>query len=409
MANIKVILKLNKMEANGKVPIYIRISKDRKTTFISTGVKIYPKDWDKVNFKVKKSHSNSNLMNNTIAFKVSEAENASLELEKISKTVSAAEIKKKLEKETVKYDFFSFAEEILVDLEKTGNIGGYRRTKSILEKLKEYHNLKSLPFEEITVSYLTKYQIHLATIKNNKINTIHTNLKIIRMILNKAINRDVIKGENNPFKRFKLKTEDPAKDYLTQEELDSLAGLELKSGLKKTLHRDMYIFAAYAGGLRVSDMLQLKWENFDGERISLITQKTNKVVTVMLPKKALKIIYKYAPKLGKDNKVIANEKDYIFPELKVHKENVTAAKFYTSISSSTAHVNKNLKLLAKLAKIKKHISFHSSRHSFATNALRKGMRMEYVSKIMGHTNLKETQIYAKIVNEELEKAMEIFN
>ena len=57
----------------------------------------------------------------------------------------------------------------------------------------------------------------------------------------------------------------------------------------------------------------------------------------------------------------------------------------------------------------KHISFHISRHSWATRALRKGMRIEYVSKILTHSDLKTTQIYAKIVNSELDIAMEIFN
>jgi site-specific recombinase XerD len=68
-----------------------------------------------------------------------------------------------------------------------------------------------------------------------------------------------------------------------------------------------------------------------------------------------------------------------------------------------------LKIIAAKAGIEKHISFHSSRHTFATRALKKGMRIEYVSKLMGHTNLKTTQIYAKIVNEELDKAMDVFN
>ena len=61
------------------------------------------------------------------------------------------------------------------------------------------------------------------------------------------------------------------------------------------------------------------------------------------------------------------------------------------------------------AKIKKRLYFHTSRHTFATRALRKGMRMEYASKIMGYSNLKTTQMYAKVVNEELDKAMDVFN
>jgi site-specific recombinase XerD len=64
--------------------------------------------------------------------------------------------------------------------------------------------------------------------------------------------------------------------------------------------------------------------------------------------------------------------------------------------------------IAKL-EIEKNISFHTSRHTFATLALKKGMRIEHVSKILGHATIKETQIYAKIVNEDLDLAMDLFN
>jgi integrase/recombinase XerD len=82
---------------------------------------------------------------------------------------------------------------------------------------------------------------------------------------------------------------------------------------------------------------------------------------------------------------------------------------FNAISSATAYTNSDLKEIIKLTKIKKSISFHTARHTFATTALQKGMRIEYVSKYMGHSDIKETQIYAKIINQELDKAIEIFN
>ena len=101
--------------------------------------------------------------------------------------------------------------------------------------------------------------------------------------------------------------------------------------------------------------------------------------------------------------------DYIFPFLKNNLDYSDPTVLFNAISSNTACANKNLKMIGAKAGIEKHISFHSSRHTFATRALKKGMRIEYVSKLLGHTNLKTTQIYAKIVNEELDKAMDVFN
>ena len=79
------------------------------------------------------------------------------------------------------------------------------------------------------------------------------------------------------------------------------------------------------------------------------------------------------------------------------------------ISGATAIVNKNLKIISKLAEIDKNISFHLSRHTFATRALTKGISIDKVSKLLGHSSIKETQIYAKIINTELDKAMDVFN
>ncbi len=81
----------------------------------------------------------------------------------------------------------------------------------------------------------------------------------------------------------------------------------------------------------------------------------------------------------------------------------------TAISRATAYINKNLKFLATKAEIDKHISFHTSRHTWATRALGKGISIDKVSKIMGHAAIKETQVYAKIVSSELDKAMDVFN
>ncbi len=100
---------------------------------------------------------------------------------------------------------------------------------------------------------------------------------------------------------------------------------------------------------------------------------------------------------------------FVFPLLRNDIDYTDPQVLFNAISSNTAYANKNLKAITKTAKIEKHISFHSSRHTWATRALRKGMRIEYVSQLMGHTNIKTTQVYTKIVNSELDRAMDVFN
>jgi integrase/recombinase XerD len=164
----------------------------------------------------------------------------------------------------------------------------------------------------------------------------------------------------------------------------------------------MFIFAAYTGGLRISDVLKLKWQNFDGTHLHIAIHKTKSQLSIKLPNKAIAIISEFQTNKTKPT-------DFIFPMLPNGTDLNNPQISYTQISSATAYINKNLKLLATKADIQKHLSFHISRHTWATRALKKGISIDKVSKLMGHAQLRETQIYAKIVNSELDKAMDVFN
>jgi len=106
---------------------------------------------------------------------------------------------------------------------------------------------------------------------------------------------------------------------------------------------------------------------------------------------------------------IPDPESFIFPFLKIRPNEKDKIAIFNAVSSATAYTNKSLRTIGKLAAIKKNISFPTARHSWAVRALQKGMRIEYVSKLMGHSSVKHTEIYAKVLNEELDKAMHVFD
>lgn len=402
MATVKVLLREEKVNAKGLAPIYLRIIKDRKTKFVALGVYIKPIDWNPITGKVKKSHPNSGRMNSFLAQKEAEAEGIALEMQTKSKSVSTHKIKENILGKSSP-EFFVYAEKYLSSLKAGGKIGTYKRAKTVITKLKEFTKGKHLFFDDFTVSFLKEYEDHLLINLRNKTNTVHANLKLIRTILNNATSEDLIQSESNPFNRYKLRTEATERAYLTEMELKAIEDLALPEKSMINHHRNIYVFAAYAGGMRVSDILKLKWSNFDGEKINIQIHKTKTQLSIKLPDAALQILNLYR------GSSMNTTDSYIFPLLKIHPNEKDPLKIHNAISSATAYTNKDLKKLSELAGINKHLSFHTSRHTWATRALRKGMRMEYVSKIMGHAAIKETQIYARIINAELDNAMEIFN
>lgn len=403
MASVTLLLRDSKVNEKGEKPVYIRIIKNRQTKFISLGIKVHPDLWNAEKLRVKSQYPNSGRVNAYIAKKISDAESAALEIETKNKSVTGTRIKEAIMGKQPG-SLLKFMEEYLSDLQANGKMGTYDKVNATLLKLKTYLNGRDISFADFDLSFLKTYERYLRDELNNKPNTIHSNLKIFRKVFNDAVREDIIEVNQNPFTKHKLSWEKTKKEYLTEDELAAIEKLELTEGSVMSHHRNMYVFAAYAGGVRISDLLQLRWQNYDGTHIRIFTQKTKESIQVKLPAKAQAILEEYA-----NSQPNRKSTDFVFPLLHNNIDYTLPVVLFKAISSNTAYANKNLKLIAKKAEIEKNISFHSSRHTWATRALQKGMRIEYVSKLMGHGSLKTTMIYTKIVNSELDNAMEVFN
>ena len=401
MATTKLILKLDKENKNGKIPLYLRIIQDRKPSYISLGVYLKKSEWNDEEKKVKKTHSNSGRLNAYIAKKVSEAEAKIIELQTKQKRPSGKKIKTEIMGGAA-VNFFEFTQTHIDAIEQAGHIGMARRIKSTKEKLKTYLGHENLFLTDIDVEFLVKFNDYLAGSLHNKTNTITSNMKLIRRMLNDAIRQGKMNRNDYPFYSYRLKSEPTKKDFLTEEELLEMEKLDLEQGSRLAEVRDMYIFSAYAGGIRVSDLLMLRWKNVDGERQHFKVLKTGKELHIKLPEKALDILKRYKPRK-------CDPESLIFSILRSNIDFDNPKQLLGAITSATTQINDRLKVIALNAKIQKRLSFHTARHTFATRALRKGIRIEYVSKLLGHATIKETQVYAKIIDEELDLAMDMFN
>ena len=399
MATVAIIYRKEKANKKGEIPLYLRIIKNRKPKYISLGVRLEEKHWDDGKKRVRKSHRNSQRLNNFIAQKVAEAEGLALEMESKDKNVAPKKIKLAVMGQ-VSPSFLNFFREYIRVLEKKKKAGTLDKAKVVYSKLVAYLDGKDFRFDELTVAFLKRYEAYLRDELGNKTNTIHSNLKVLRKLYNDAVNEELVTFESNPFLRFKLAWQKTEKAYLSEVELRELEALALRPGTNKYHFRNMYVFAAYTGGIRISDMLQLKWENYDGERIQIKMQKTGELITIKVPSKAKEILSIYHPS--------SSPTAFIFPIFKNDRDYSDPIQLAKAISSSTAQCNRLLREIAEKLGLNHNLSFHTSRHTWATRALRKGMRIEYVSKLMGHSSVQTTEIYAKIVNEELEKAMDVF-
>lgn len=401
MATITMELRKDKANEKGEAPIHFRVVKDRKSSRISSGLRVPIIYWDEKNKRIKKGFPNSTRFNAYLIQKLSELQEQIVSEEGLKKSMTTKQLKEKIVGKKPE-DFFSFANEVVNNYKADGKISTHITHTSTIRTLKEYVKYQSLAFQDITPEFLARYERYLQHTMKLKTNTIHKHLKFFRKLFNDAVRLDKIEYQHNPFPKYKLKLEKTSRSFLSDEELKAIEEVATVPGERMHLHKMMFIFASYTGGLRISDVLKLQWQNFDGSHIHIAIHKTKSQLSIKLPNKAIEIVNAYRTKKSKPT-------DFIFPMLDNDVDLNNPEEAYSQISSATAYINKNLKLLAKKAGIEKHLSFHISRHTWATRALRKGISIDKVSKLMGHAQLRETQIYAKIVNEELDKAMDVFN
>src|SRR6185436_16209815 len=191
MVTVKIIFRTDKTNRSLEHPLYLRITKNRRSKYVSLGIFLKPEFWDKKERRVKKSYPNSQRMNNYIASKVSEAEGIALQMETQDRNTLPETIKEQLKGRSPK-SFFKYADKYIMELNANQKIGTHRHTKSIIKKIKEYSKEKDLLFENLTVTWLKSYEQYLKTQLGNKINTVNADFRTIRRIINLAINEEVI-------------------------------------------------------------------------------------------------------------------------------------------------------------------------------------------------------------------------
>lgn len=203
------------------------------------------------------------------------------------------------------------------------------------------------------------------------------------MIVTKAHNSGII--STNPFAHYHLRQESKERGYLTEDELKLMIDHKFDNRTLEIV-RDLFVFAAFTG-LSYIDIKNLTEKEIitcpDGSKwIATHREKTGTPVNVKLLDIPIRIIEKYES---------VRNGGHLFPVPK------------------NSDCNRRLKIIAKRCCIGKYITFHQSRHSFATLALTKGVPIESVSRMLGHTDITTTQIYAKITNEKIGRDMDMFS
>lgn len=379
------IAALGPQKKDGNCPVYLFVYIKGDRIKINTHVSIVT---DKFDIKAGK-----------IIGKTSQVKDQNLIIEKCRARINEIEIKfrlRNIELSAVQFrneynhpsadvDFLAWMD---TEIKILKNIVGPRRIikyNTVKNKLKEFRY--PISFSEIDRFFIEDYRGWCKVKKDNDISTISTNLNVIKTFTNRALRKNLI--EIDPFADIKIGRAAVDRTFLSEEELKLLwciykgvgnFEISLKTHLRLVLRH--FLFMCFTG-LRISDFTEISNENISNGTLRLYPVKTRSK-----KKQLVKI-----PLCEQAKRLIADE-------------GFLEGKLFHPISEQ--RMNTNLKEIAALAQIKKPITNHSARHTFATLFIKKTSDVATLQRLLGHSRIEETMVYVHISEENLVNGMKKF-
>ena len=396
LLNAKFIIRKNRI-VSGMVPIQMQITIEGERVFISTGQKIELELWDLKSCRAIGKSNKVRVLNEYLDKMSVDVVKAFNELKSLNDDISAEMLRDKLTGKSIdrrKYlieccQIYNSSFEKLVGIE-IGKItfGRYatfaaRISNFISSKMKQ----KDIMLHEIKYSFGIEYEHYLKTELKLHQNTLVKYIQYLNRVLDYCVKYEWL--DKNVLFGYKCPVKESKREYLTQDELQRVMDKEINIDRLSEV-RDIFVFCCHTG-YAYKDAAQLTPDHIgtgiNGRKwIYTSRQKNDNVSNVPLLEPALEIIEKY-----KDHPLCLN-KNRILP------------------MKSNQKLNAYLRELADICSISKPMTMHIARHTFATTVLlSNGVSMEATSKMLGHSSLKTTQIYGKILETGVGAEMEMLS
>lgn len=402
----------NRPNRLGKYSIYLRVTQAQKLKRVKTPVELSrPSDWNPKRQRVRTSEMRHAKYNEILDKFLDEAKTIYADLMNEG-TATAENVISRINNPKTTHSFLAYASEIMNTRYNSGRFENAARIKSSLKKIEEYlrerHPKKSdLLFSEITPAFCADFAEWLKVQPNKRYktksistSTIEGIFVIMRMIINRAIRIDgIMKMDDNPFLRFSIPRGKGTKEKLTEGEISRIASLDLPPAYPIGCARDMFLFSYYCAGIRISDCILMRWRNItpDG-RLVYTMGKNRKQIDMKLPQQAEDLLSRHRKKTSKQEDFIFHLSKRIRTKATTPEERDTLTldekkALHRAVSTARARIARHIRIIAGLAGIDKHVSFHVARHSFAYAAKQKGIDNLIVKSLLAHSSLSTTERY----------------
>ena len=394
----------------GNYTIFLLVFHKGERKRIKTTIIIQDKYWDKEKERVKKTCPTSKQDNEELQRLLDMARTTERELNSQNRLTLLKFLEKYLGEEQT-YMLLTYSQHIREELEQGKKWGTYKKYGDTINKVTDYvHTLgvQDMDFRDITPAFISGLTTYLQSLPNQRTpgatlspNSIAKHLKVLRAILNKAVDDGIMKVEDIPRKLISVKETAPTITGLQDDQLTKLITLPLKENSDMWDARNIFLFAMYEGGVRIGDIIQLRWRNIVGDRLIYTMAKNGKQVNVILVQDAQKILKLY-------RKPGQRDRQYVFPYLDNNAEYARyldyedrktmpldlSKEYFETINSREAKIGRMLRNIRSLAGIP-HLTFHTARHTFALKAKEANVDNTTLKNILKHSSLNTTETYVK--------------
>lgn len=390
-ATSRIYLDTRREKQNGSYPVKLRITFDRKQKYYGLpGYSFTKEDFKRITGDRPRGQAKDDQL------RLIAIEQKAIDVIDSLPNFSFPQFEKKLYRKSGEGSNVFYHYQVIIDrykkLDRIGTVSNYDLSSKSLKNFLLYNNKNThkLSFSEITPAWLESYERYMLNAGRSR-TTVSIYLRSLRAVFNAAINDNDIPREIYPFglRKYQLPNVQKVKKALSREQLKQLFDAKPQTSEQEKA-KDFWFLLYSFSGMNVKDLVSLRYKDIQDDKITYFRAKTIHTakadltaVTVYLNDFSRSIIEKYGNTSNNPGELIFS----------VINDRQNATKKHGKTKNFTRFLNQNLKKLAIIEGLPADISIQWSRHSFATNAIRQGASMEFVSEALNHHDLKVTQGY----------------
>ena len=376
-------------------PVKIKVTYQRKRKYYPIGISLTKEDYQKVFGERPRKHYKD------IKLKLEAWEQKAVGIINSLSTFSFHAFEKAyLNQQPRGTDVFSLFSSYIATLRKQERASTAISYNNALQSLKQYWGKKTLPFTTVTPEWLTGYEQYMVS-RDKSLTTVGIYLRSLRIILNLAIEEELLPKASYPFgkRKYQIPAGQNVKKALTLEDMQKIFDYKPQTKAEAKA-RDFFLFSYLCNGINMKDIARLRYRNVQKDKVVFVRAKTErtskknlKPIVAVLTLEAKEVIQKWGNQPTEPNQLIFD----------IITDGLTPEREVARIKQGVKTVNKYLKRIAQNVGIDSNISTYTARHSFSTILKRSGAPIEFISESLGHHDLRTTESYLDSFEDEAKK------